>query len=192
MTTTPLALTISQPSIFNAMGDFVHPEVLARFAKCSKTAHTFFIPIIERKKGDKQEMHSLVLRIFPLLKNLPGDKEASYYHDLLQSYFSPTRDPAPMLVYASFQVGSMLDRNISSEPEMMSCVMSSMRSAKGRRQVLQAIRDWRAHVRQECPGLPDIHVFRLRLLETLESCVRNDFVVRVDKITSMHQHYDWQ
>ncbi len=203
---TSLVLTTPTPRVFDAMGDFMYLEVLARVAKVSKTARGFITPIIEGMKRDKQEMYQMLLRLFPGIKHLQEGRDAAYYHTLLQQYFTPM-----VAVPTSEMISSMIENVLvrtcvyeSSEeidakirqaietnqpitcPRLTQAVSvylaDAMKSANGRHSVLQSIKHWEEVVprHHQLPNtVNESDGYRLTLIRqctSLAFSIRNDAI----------------
>ena len=200
---TPLALTVTRPLIFEVMGDYMYPEVLARVAKASKAARTFITPILEKKKEDKDEMYNVIHRLFPGISFVRGGGSASYYIRLLQKYFeSRVHVPKPVMIshmvakgiekarvsVRSADITVMVKKAAESKQRILDprlagelCyeIRSAMNSPKGRRLLLQSIRDWEEALMHESDGLRLHDAYALRIME---ECILLDFSIRFDEI----------
>ncbi len=175
--------TVSAPRLFGVMGDFMFPEVLARVATCSKTAHTFITPILRLKLSDKGEMYQMMCRLFPGIDGLPEGRDVLYYDSLMRRYFSPRSVPLPL--ETNYWVGAVVHSQLhpADEPRITFQVMTAMESAEGRRRLIQSINEWRALLALRHGG---IHTPQEMLLDTLEACTRTVFGVRNDMIGTLH------
>ena len=184
-------MNVPQPRIFDVMGDYMLPEVLAKVAKCSQTAHDTITPILERKKRDKQEMHDLVQRLFHGIRFLPKPTEiedASYYTNMLDAYFTRDHTNVLQLTEISHIVGRILDLLVHSRAEMVVFFLrTSLKTAEGRSRVLKAIEEWRVVVTRNVTGLYGAD--ENHILGILEDLISNDFAVRFDFIHSQYGRY---
>ena len=182
----------TKPSLFKIialveLGEFMHPETLAKLSKCSKTAHTLVSATLLRKMCDKEEMRLMIPRLFPGIRGLPNDKELGYYHTLLNAYFTPPKPYEGIWssIEVIFWVGTTLDRTVSGCLDMTVAIMPAMRSASGRKTILAAIKDWQAAMMSK----PDTYVWKrcnLHKLHALAASVPTDFAVINNKITSQY------
>ncbi len=165
------------------------PETLARVAKCSNAARGVINPVLERKKGDKQEMHELTLRCFPgidyLLRPFSVD-DASYYTGLLDQYFTTNHSMVLLSTEISHEVGRILHNSYFYErnprPMVANYVRTAMITAEGRRRLLKSIDDWRSVIERNVTGMynPEDR----GVLEVLDNLARTDFTVRFGMIQS--------
>ncbi len=175
----------TQPFLFGLFGDFTNMETLARFAKCSKTARSYIIPILERKKNNANEMRTLIPRLLPSLVNFPLDRDPAYYQTLLNTFFNPDPASTPLLAEVSYGVGLSFMGRICFVVEMTDNVMPAMRTQLGRRLILQATEDWRAVImRRPQYAFRDTDLLRLT---AFADSVRTDYAVVNDRITSVYE-----
>jgi hypothetical protein len=177
-----------------AMNDAVLPETVAMVARCSKTMRRELAPVLELRMCNKATAHGVILRRFPGITGLPDpsqQQDASLYHALLGSYFSPSPGRlSRMHLFITVQRLGNAFRTAAAanDVHIAMCMFDELRSAKGRAILLEAIAGWRSVVRQ---ALCDENVRRVDLaqLDRFERIVRHDFAVRFDGIGSEHQYY---
>jgi hypothetical protein len=179
------------PRLFTVMGEFMLPETLARVAKCSNVARGVINPILERKKGDKQEMYELILRCFPGISNLSQpdpEFDASYYTGLLDAYYTPNHSMVLFSTEISHEVGRILHNSYFYErnPRAMvsNYVRTAMVTAEGRRRLLKSIDDWRSVIERNVTGMYNPE--DLGALDVLADVTRTNFAVKSEKIQSRH------
>ena len=183
--------TATKPRLFKIialveLGELLHPETLVKVSRCSKTAHSLVSTTLQRKMWDKQEMSTLIPRLFKGIRGFPkDDKELDYYHTLLNAYFTPTRPYAFTTIEVSFWVGVTLDRSVMGCLDMTVAVMPAMRSASGRKTILAAIKDWQNVMMSK----PESYVWKkcnLQKLHALAASVPTDFAIINNKISSQY------
>ena len=184
---------LTQPRLFAVMGEFMLPETLARVAKCSKAARGVISPILERKKGDNQEMYEMTLRCFPGISYLAHPSlqiDASYYLELLDGYYTTDHSMVLLPTEISYEVGRILGNSyycqVNPRTMVINHVKTAMVTAEGRRRVLKSIQDWRVVIERNVTGMynPD----DLETLNVLANLLRNDFTVRYGRIQSHSNH----
>jgi hypothetical protein len=170
-----LSTTTATPryNLLDAMGDFTQPEILALVAKCSRTARARLTPLLNVKKSDKAEMHQLVKRLFPDIKDLEDPAampNSSMYTWILDAYFSPDQH------YFKFE-------------DLMKDIVPEMRSAAGRRMLLRAVDEWLQATDRSSKYDADRRKKdeKLALLERVKESVLKDFTVRFYRISTVHQ-----
>lgn len=177
------------PRIFTVMGEFMLPETLARVAKCSNAARGVINPVLERKKGDKQEMYELILRYFPGISNLSQpdpEFDASYYTGLLDTYYTTNHSMVLFSTEISHEVGRILCNSYFYErnPRAMvaNYIRTAMVTAEGRRRLLRSIDDWRSVIERNVTGMYNPE--DLGVLQVLANVARTDFTVKFGMIQS--------
>ena len=179
-------MSTPQPRILSVMGDFTDPLTLIRVMRCSKTAKLHIKPILDLKMTSAWDMRNMVIRIFPTIQYLPHpltftekDAAAKSYLRLVRRFFSAT---ARHEVQISHSVGSMLDKSgVMEIDEILPFFDKEMRSAKGRRLILESIRVWRQ------VEWPNPHSWdSTRRLDLLEQHVLEDFAIPLDVIDSRY------
>ena len=169
------------------LGEIMHPETLAKIAKCSKTAHSITSTTLQRKMLDKEELCLMIPRLFPGIRNFPADKDVAYYHALLDAYFTP---PESDVLSSRAEVCSRISYSMPflfGLYFLISDVLPEMRSANGRKLILAAIEEWRAAMRRN-PSSNLWKMSSLETLQTLENSVLTDFAVVNNHITSRFEH----
>jgi hypothetical protein len=165
-------------------------ETLARLRSTSKGAHNLVNPTLTRIQNDKVEMYNTLLRWFPDIKDLPTPEslqDSSLYHRLINSYFSPNPDRVLFPVEVSFKLEILRQNHMHTldNDVLLENIIPEMRSARGRKNLLHAIEEWRA-VAYRNP-LEIARNNHLAFLDRIENLVRNDFAVRFGGISSEHQ-----
>ena len=171
-----------QSRLLCVMQEFMYPETLAMVAKCSKTAHTLVLPILERKKNDTDEMRRMIPRILPLLIKFPFDRDLLYYQTLLNTFYTHDRTPTFSPTETHHRIGSAFMEGTCSVVIMTDMVMPAMRTLIGRKDILRAIEQWRSVVMQR-PACP-FKSMDLMLLASFAESIRTDYAVVNDHITS--------
>jgi hypothetical protein len=178
--------TAPAPRLLSVMCEFTRPETLARVAQCSKAAHTVIVPLLKQKKENREEMHAMMLRLFPGIQDLPDHStqvDTSLYHTLLDTFFGPECQTARLPVQVSFNVGTYLSLiGQFTDAILMENFVVELQTAKGRRKIQRAIDDWRVAVEMNTNDIQ--RRTGLACLDNLERVVRGDFVVRFDRICS--------
>ncbi len=178
------------PRLLSVMREFTRPETLARVAQCSKASQSEIAPFLRQKKENTEEMHALMLRLFPGIQDLPHystQEDASLYRILLDTYFGPEcQNTARLPCQFNFKVGTYLSLiGQFTDATLMENFVVELQTAKGRCKIQQAINDWRVAV-----GMNTNDIQRktgLACLDNLERVVRCDFVVRFNRICSGFQ-----
>ncbi len=129
-----------KPPVFSVMREFMLPEVLARMAKCSKTAHNLLTPFLTSAKADSAAMRHMVERFFPGVENLPTQEGAEYYYNLIVAHFTPCNPPLKVVVV--YKVGYILHKLIVKKDEMFTEVAWEMLTSEGRQHLAQAVKEW--------------------------------------------------
>jgi hypothetical protein len=184
------SLKTTEPRLLKIMttvlGEFMHPEILVKVSKCSKSAHSIASTTLQRKMWDRQEMSRLIHRLFPGIRCFPNDKELAYYHTLLDAYFAPppNYDSLSSQVEVSYRIGLSMDTSMDHGTYFTTeKVVPAMRSANGRKMILAAIKDWQAAMMRK----PESNVRKtcnLQKLQNLTAIVLTDFAIINNRITS--------
>jgi hypothetical protein len=130
---------MSKPTLLSVMGDYTDPEILAMVARCSKGAHDKIKLLLYTKLSNAEEMRKMALRFYPSLKELQKGEEAVHYRLFAQHPLNYTLEIEPMK-------GFIL-ATLRGEYRKYSVVYiyPAMRTAEGRRCLIEAIRFWEEH-----------------------------------------------
>ena len=189
-----LSTTTATPryNLLDAMGDFTQPEILALVAKCSRTARARLTPLLNVKKSDKAEMHQLVKRLFPDIKDLEdpaATPNSSMYTWILDAYFSPDQRTLPQYCEVVHKIGTICSKHYFKFEDLMKDIVPEMRSAAGRRMLLRAVDEWLQATDRSSKYDADRRKKdeKLALLERVKESVLKDFTVRFYRISTVHQ-----
>ena len=158
----------SKVNILDVMGDYTSLSTLLSVSRCSKLANRITKQHIDLKADNAQEMHQLVLDIFPEIQKLPAVENvdgAAYYRVLLETYFT---GKARRSVEISFCVGEIMNI-LSYEPTdhfIAGFFSYELGSSVGRKKLLEAVEGWK-HL-----GMTS---FQFKRLQLVSSIARLDF-----------------
>ena len=135
-------------------------------------------------------------KTFPTIKNLPRPETlangVAYYEELLGMYLHSTPNVQP--AETSYSVGLLFNQREptaehTNDADIVVNLTNEMRSAQGRRNVINAIEDWR----KVADSFSSREMKRARhdLLDRLETLMRDDFAVVANgtRIGSEHEGY---
>jgi hypothetical protein len=187
----PMDMLCSDPSFDD------YPGTLARLGSASSDLWSHFRPRLrEIKRHTKFGKYDLILETFPTIRNLPMPETqangVAYYDELLGMYLHSSPNVQP--VETSYSIGLLFNQREhtaehTNDADIVVNLTNEMRSAQGRRNVINAINDWR----KVADGFSSREVKRARhvLLDRLETLMRTDFgvVAAGKRIGSVHEGY---
>ena len=186
-----------EPRILDVMtqlSEYADPEILVILARCCKEMHGLIIPTLEHKMQDKDTVRLMILRLFPGIRDLASDKDLGYYRRMLDVYFSTASSQFGFLPSRK-RVVSVVNDAIGVQglyvAELIRGVAPAMRTAKGRKLVIVAIKDMQDFLWNKYCSNCINHVVQSEIcrLEKMIVAVRTDFTVKSAQITSQ---YDWR
>jgi hypothetical protein len=163
-------------TVFDVVGtDFWHGiTTQAMLARTSKAARARINPSLNRNMADRALMYRTLKDWIPRLADLPEpatQPDASLYNELMRGFFDPPT--VPSLDAARAKIYDFpADRRYGSYRDLIGDMLPDMRSAQGRRNLLQALAEWRRRAVELERGAE-----YLQFIDALAEILRTDFSV---------------
>ena len=163
------------------MGDYTSLSTLLSVSRCSKLANRITKQHIDLKADNAQEMHQLVLDIFPEIQKLPAVENvdgAAYYRVLLETYFTGKARSSFEISSVVGQVFYIYSREAPDPSNIAGYFKDELSSSAGRRKLIEAVNDWKHLGRTSCP----FKRFKFERLRLIDVIAHEDFSITKENV----------